>query len=245
MVEDHPTNRLVLLAQLERLGYQARAVAGGVEALEALRNGKYHLVLMDCQMPGMDGFEATRRIRQSGSPRVPIVAVTAHAMAGDRERCIRDGMDDYLSKPVELRSLADVLTKWLPGFASSDALPASESAATEQGKKVFDEADLLSRLIGDRQLADIVIKGFVEDCPSLLNHLRMRLDEKDGPGAARQAHCLQGAAAAVSAGSLHALARTMEQAGKAAEWDDFGELLPRAAEEFEQIKSALRHAGWA
>jgi PAS domain S-box-containing protein len=114
VAEDHPTNRIVLLAQLEKLGYQATAVANGVEAVEVLQQGSYDVVLMDCQMPGVDGFEATRRIRRSGAPYVPIIAVTADAMAGDRERCLREGMDDYLSKPVGLRPLADVLTKWLP-----------------------------------------------------------------------------------------------------------------------------------
>jgi len=118
VTEDNPINRLVLRAQLEKLGYQARAVANGVEAVAAVQQEKYDLVLMDCQMPQMDGFEATRRIRESGSPYVPIVAVTASAMSGDRERCIHEGMNDYLSKPVELGPLAEVLERWLPEFAS-------------------------------------------------------------------------------------------------------------------------------
>ncbi len=114
VAEDHPINRRLLLAQLEKLGCQARAVASGAEAVEALERENFDLVLMDCQMPGMDGFEATRRIRGSGTLGLPIVAVTADAMAGDRERCIREGMSDYLSKPVELCLLAEVLAKWLP-----------------------------------------------------------------------------------------------------------------------------------
>ncbi|MGA3018189.1 MAG: PAS domain S-box protein [Bryobacteraceae bacterium] len=131
VTEDNPINRLVLQAQLEKLGYQARAVANGVEAVEAVQQGKYDLVLMDCQMPRMDGFEATRRIRESGSPHVPIVAVTANAMSGDRERCIREGMNDYVSKPVELGPLAEVLEKWLPEFVPRDTLATAEPAAPE------------------------------------------------------------------------------------------------------------------
>ena len=85
-----------------------------------MQQEEYDLVLMDCQMPRMDGFEATRRIRQTGSSQVPIIAVTANAMSGDRERCIREGMNDYLSKPVQLSALAEVLESWLPEFSPRD-----------------------------------------------------------------------------------------------------------------------------
>jgi PAS domain S-box-containing protein len=128
VVEDNATNQLVLLAQLEKLGYQARAVANGIEAVEAAQREAYDLILMDCQMPLMDGFEATRQIRRSGRPHVPIIAVTAHAMVGDRERCIREGMDDYLSKPLALEPLADVLATWLPDFTPRNTIPTAEPA---------------------------------------------------------------------------------------------------------------------
>jgi HPt (histidine-containing phosphotransfer) domain-containing protein len=114
----------------------------------------------------------------------------------------------------------------------------------QQAGDTFDEEDLLSRLIGDRRLAGVVLQGFVANFPSQLDQLRKRLDQADGPGAALQAHSLKGAAAAVSAGGLHALAQAMEQAGRAGELDDFGELLPRTADEFEHFKCVLRHAGW-
>jgi PAS domain S-box-containing protein len=245
IAEDDRTNQRVLLGQLEKLGYQAWAVSSGLEALEALRRESYDLVLMDCQMPGMGGIEATRNIRGLDLPDLPIVAVTADAMVGDRERCIRGGMNDYLAKPVEMRQLGEVLAKWLPKFAPRKTLPAAEPSVPEQAKAVFDEQDLLNRLVRDRDLAGQIVKGFLEAFPSQLNHLRKRLDEGDGPGAAMQAHALRGAAAAVSAGSLRALAQAMERAGTAGDLDRFGELLPRAAGEFERLKSALRHAGWA
>ncbi len=115
LAEDNPTNQLVGLAQLSKLGYQAHAVANGAEALQALQQEAFDLVLMDCQMPELDGYETTRRIRRSGNLRLPIIALTAGAMAEDRDRCLREGMNGFLSKPVDLRKLADVLAAWIPG----------------------------------------------------------------------------------------------------------------------------------
>ncbi len=144
MADDNDTNRVLAIAQLRKLGYQASTVADGVEAIEALRLGSYKLVLMDCHMPVMDGFEATRRIRASINPAIPIIAVTADAMSGERERCLREGMDDYISKPVDLEDLRRLLEKWLP--VSTPRAPAAASLPVRVG--------------GDQELAGIVLKGF-------------------------------------------------------------------------------------
>ena len=114
VVEDNPVNREVALAFLRKLGYRPTAVTNGAEAVEAVERGDYDLVLMDCEMPVMDGFDATRRIRGSTYPNMPIIALTADAMPADRVRCMREGMNDYLAKPVDLRQLAEVLERWLP-----------------------------------------------------------------------------------------------------------------------------------
>jgi CheY-like chemotaxis protein len=114
IAEDNPINQKLAIMQVRKLGYQAEAVADGHEALTAMETGRYALVLMDCQMPRMDGFSATVAIRQRELPgqHVPIIAMTANAMEGDRERCLAAGMDDYLAKPVRLAELSAVLARW-------------------------------------------------------------------------------------------------------------------------------------
>jgi len=131
VAEDNATNRHVALAQLRKLGYEAQAVSNGAEAVEKVQGGGYDLVLMDCQMPVMGGIEATRLIRQSTG--IPIVALTAHAMPGDSDRFLSEGMDDYLAKPVELKQLVDVLAKWVPGRDGGDTAPA-DAAGHAAGK---------------------------------------------------------------------------------------------------------------
>ena len=232
VAEDNATNRDVALAQLRKLGHMASAVGNGVEAIDTVRHGDYDLVLMDCAMPVMDGFEATRRIR-STHPGIPIVAMPADAAPAERDRCLREGMKDYLAKPVDLARLANVLARWLP--VSGTGAP---------DKAVFDPQALLRRLMGDRQLAVTVLQGFLQNAPSQLHELRVRLDKADAPGARLQAHALKGAAATVAAEGLRAIALAMERAGSAGKLDQCAELLPRVVEEFERFKSVLERTGW-
>ena len=116
-MEDNQINQMVALKILRKQGYRADAVANGVEAIQALQTVPYDLVLMDCQMPEMDGFEATERIRKGEAGEknavIPIVAMTAHAMKGDRERCLASGMNDYLAKPVQPALLGATIAKWI------------------------------------------------------------------------------------------------------------------------------------
>ena len=243
VAKDNATNRDVALALLAKLGYQGSAVTNGAGAVEALRHGPYDLVLMDCEMPVMDGFEATRQIRAS-APDIPIIALTADAMAADRDRCLAAGMNDYLPKPVDLRRLAEVLAQWLPDPDPRAADQADGRAVSEEATPAFDSEVLLKRLMGDKALARVVVEGFLEDFPSQLDILRKRLDEAGGPGARLQAHALKGSTATISAPRLHAVALEMERAAGAGRLDRFGEILPRALEEFERLKSTLERAEW-
>jgi CheY-like chemotaxis protein/HPt (histidine-containing phosphotransfer) domain-containing protein len=240
VAEDNSTNRVVALAQLKKLGYDADAVTDGQQAVESVLRGCYDLVLMDCQMPVMDGYEATRHIRRSARSKIPIVALTASAMSGDREPCIEAGMSDYLSKPVDLNRLDEMLAKWLP-----TPQPPVPPAGHEPSGRVFDEAALLDRLMGDRRIAGIVLKGFLEDMPGQIRSLSERLAARDDAGVRLLAHTLKGAAATVSATDLRAVAKAIEDGVNAGRLDRCTELLSGATAAFERFRESVALAGWA
>jgi CheY-like chemotaxis protein len=123
VVEDSPVNRVVAVSVLERCGYHVHVVNDGREALQALSMQRYDAVLMDCQMPDIDGYQATEELRRrerKGTYHTPVIAMTAHAMIGDRERCLAAGMDDYVSKPVRSQVLAEVLKRWIPAVVDGN-----------------------------------------------------------------------------------------------------------------------------
>jgi PAS domain S-box-containing protein len=244
VAEDNSTNREVILAQLKKLGYNCEAVINGAEAVEAAGRGGFDLVLMDCAMPVMDGYEATRRIRQSSRPLLPIVALTASAMSSDRERCLSEGMDDYLTKPVELVRLAAVLAKWVPAAGPAAPPPALPDACAEPAPAIFNVDSLLRRLMDDRELAQTILKAFLSDAPSQLEILRARIDESDAASTRLQAHGFKGAAATVGADVLHPIAFEMESAAAAGRMDLCPGLLARAREEFERFRSTVERDGW-
>ena len=134
IAEDSLVNQVVAVRALERCGVRTDVVSDGLQALEALEANRYDAVLMDCQMPNLDGYQATmelRRREQDGRRRTPVIAMTAHAMMGDREKCLEAGMDDYIAKPMRAAGLAEVLQRWIPSFADGGAEPASQKPAAE------------------------------------------------------------------------------------------------------------------
>jgi CheY-like chemotaxis protein/HPt (histidine-containing phosphotransfer) domain-containing protein len=236
LAEDNITNQQVALGILKKLGLRADAVANGAEALKSLETIPYDLVLMDVQMPVMDGLEATQRIRdpRSAVPShgIPIIAMTAHAMQGDREKCLEAGMDDYLPKPVTPQALVEVLEKWLPKERG-------EAGITRHSSAVFDREGMLERLMGDEDLARMILDGFLQDIPRQIRALRDFLDVGNAPGAERQAHTIKGASANVGGEALRAVAYEMEKAGKAG---DLAAVRARMADleaQFDRLKKEI------
>ncbi len=223
LVEDNITNQQVALGMLKKLGLKAQAVANGQEALESLKTIPFDLVLMDCQMPVMDGYEATRRIRRMGHTSLPIIAMTAHAMQGDRETCLQAGMNDYLPKPVTLEGLAAVLEKWLPAAPDlpeqdSEASPSLPAAVFPEGREiegrepvVWDRQAMLRRLGDDEELVRTILDVFLTDQPQMIASLAVALEQEQTAEVYRLAHSIKGAAATVCGEALRAVAWKMEQ----------------------------------
>jgi CheY-like chemotaxis protein/HPt (histidine-containing phosphotransfer) domain-containing protein len=250
LVEDNITNQQVALGILNKFGLRADAATNGVEALKALESIHYDLVLMDVQMPVMDGFEATRHIRDIQSAvlnhGLPIIAMTARALQGDRERCLEAGMNDYVSKPVEPQALAEVLNRWLPGKAREDPSSAQAKAAPlaaqagEDQTPVFDKAALMQRLMGDEELAGIVIAGFLEDIPLQIQALKDYLDSGDFTGAERQAHTIKGASANIGGELLRSIANEMEKSGRKGDLPAIRKRMGELELQFERLREVLK-----
>ena len=246
LAEDNITNQQVALGILRKLGLQADAVTNGAEAIDALESIAYDLVLMDVQMPKMDGLEATAHIRDPQSAvvnhSIPIVAMTAHAMEGDRERCLEAGMNDYVTKPVSPQALAEALARWLPGedTARPTEQSAEPAAAQEAETPVFDRSGMLARLMDDEDLARAVVGGFLEDMPRQIDSLRSYLDAGDAEGAVRQAHTIKGASANVGGERLRAAAFEMEKSARAGNLEEVTSRLPDLESRFARLKEAMR-----
>ncbi len=235
VVEDNPTNRLVALKMLEKLGHAADAAGNGKEALEALREKSYDIVLMDCQMPVMDGFTATRIIRDPGSgvlnPRIPIIALTAHAMKGDRELCLESGMNDYLSKPVNPHNLAAALEQFgarqVPAGRDGLHPPARQEEPSGEPPD-FDREGFVERTMNDRPLAAEITRTFFADIPSLFEQLSAAISAGDAESAGKLAHTLKGSGANMGGENLARIAGQMQTAGHDGNLTVLQDLLPAA-----------------
>ncbi len=216
LVEDNEINRMVALATLDKLGYMADSVNDGKQAIKALEKTRYHIVLMDCQMPEMDGYQATERIRnlQSGviDHKVPVIALTAHATKNDRIRCLKAGMDDYMAKPFQPQVLADMLKKWLP--KQSDCPQAENqppSLEKKQSKeKILDWTGFLDRVMDDEILAKKIFNTFLIETPKRIAQIQKSIGSGDVLIAEREAHTLKGASANVGAVILQDIAHKIE-----------------------------------
>jgi CheY-like chemotaxis protein/HPt (histidine-containing phosphotransfer) domain-containing protein len=230
LVEDNPVNLAVARKLLARIGVDCDTAKDGRVAVDSVERSPYDVVFMDCQMPEMDGYEATRAIRArealSGRPRLPIVAMTANAMAGDRDKCIEAGMDDYLSKPLDLRQLREALDRWLAfrRRQSADTGPGSPEGA-RSGVEVVSGVQQRGQTMLDMQvveeLRDImeeefpaIIRGYVEHAPTLMQELDEGVAMADAGRLVRPAHSLKSSSANVGAKQLAELSQSVEHAAR-------------------------------
>ncbi len=266
VVEDNPVNQEVAIGILENLGYRADLASDARTALRLLRKKTYTLVLMDCQLPEMDGYELTRLIRQPSTglenPGIPIIAMTAHAFAGDREKCLAAGMDDYVSKPINPAGLEEVLERWTEGRISPEMAGSNHESNDESKKKMkqsmvlkslspfgespvieqgFDGSELVDRMMGDEDLARLVVATFIEDMPRQLAALAQALGSADAPAMQMGAHSIKGAAANVGEPSLRAIAAQLEKLGEAGDLQSVIAILPELSSVFESLRPHLQH----
>ena len=217
VAEDNIVNQQVALGILNRLGLRADIAADGSEALRALERIPYDLILMDVQMPVMDGTTTARHIRNPESAvlnhDVPIIATTAHAMHGDREKCLSAGMNDYISKPISRQILVGLLQKWLPGLEFYGQAQERETSKTEE-RRIWDKAGLMDRLMGDEDLAKEIVEAFLEDIPTQFQVLRECLEREDVRNAERLVHTIKGVSANVGGEGLREAASQLEKALK-------------------------------
>jgi PAS domain S-box-containing protein len=238
LVEDQIVNQKVALKILQKSGYRADAVGNGVEALKEMELIPYDLVLMDVQMPEMDGLEATRQIRRkegASGPRIPIIAMTAHALKGDREKCLQAGMDDYLTKPIQTEKLTEMLARWLPASHATFQEP-RDFQSEGPDRAIFDRKDLLEHLDNDQELFEEVLGIFLQDIPERIHSLEEAISKNDASAIRYLGHSLKGSSATTRAGILKELSYEMELAGERADLAKAKKLLPGLRKEFGEFQ---------
>jgi CheY-like chemotaxis protein/HPt (histidine-containing phosphotransfer) domain-containing protein len=260
LAEDNLVNQEVARAFLNKLGCRVELVSNGKRALEALAQKPFDLVFMDCQMPEMDGYEAARAIRGqevtvAAQRRLPIIAMTAHALDGDREKCLAAGMDDYLGKPFSVEQITAILEKWLPqqkeaaGRApitpegSPSTSPTRHSldspARTPLDHKILDGIRALQPS-GAPDLLGKVITAYLSETPKLLDRLFAALNQADADTARRAAHSLKSSSAHVGAVKLSALFKELEAMAKIHTLDNSAAMVAEVSQEFRLVQQALR-----
>jgi two-component system, sensor histidine kinase and response regulator len=248
VAEDNPVNQDVVRHMLALLGCSIEIAADGILVVDAARERDYDLIFMDCQMPRMDGFAATRMIRSREAALAleqrPIIALTANAIAGDRERCLAAGMDDYLSKPFDLPKLRGMLQRWIPGKARAVAggtgaalepeaagAPGEMQAEAAQ-ELVFDREGLLERIGGDLDFLQIFVVKFIESTSDLMTALVQSIALGDAVAIHLHSHSIKGAAASIGAEAMRSIAAEMEASAKGGQLSDMPKLCDALGQEF-------------
>jgi CheY-like chemotaxis protein len=234
LAEDDAVNQIVAVRMLNNRGHAVVTAASGSDALVALEREPFDLVLMDVQMPGMDGFETTAAIRErekESGTHVPIVALTASAMKGDRERCLQAGMDGYVSKPLLIRELYEAVER----FSKVDSPAEGESTERE----VFDREAALARVEGDVELLEEIVELFLDEAPGLLTSIRESAGRRDGEGLERDAHKLKGSVGNLGAKRAYDAARELESIGREGDLAEAKSACDRLEEEIGRLERAL------
>ena len=243
IVEDNLVSRDVGVGMLESVGCRVDVACDGKEALERTAESAYDLILMDCRMPGMDGYEATAAIRagEALNARTPIVALTANAMAGDRARCLEAGMDDYLAKPVRRDDLTPLLLRWVKPSAPTDEEAPAEPSATRRTLINHSAIDTIRGLQrpGKPDLLGKVLGVYFDKTPAIVEAMRAALATRDAKAIKEQAHSLKSSSAYVGAEGLADKCKRIERASGDADFDEIAALVSEIAEEFEAVSVEL------
>jgi CheY-like chemotaxis protein/HPt (histidine-containing phosphotransfer) domain-containing protein len=228
LAEDNLVMQELGIRQLKKMGIEAHPVSSGVEVVKAIKSGDYSLILMDCQMPEMDGFEATRAIRElekSTGKHIPIIAMTASAMRGDRESCIASGMDDYMSKPVGRQQLIAVLKRWLgkdgpptPATMNFDPLTADPNSPLNVVK--------LTSLYGEQGMPEL-LHSFLGESEKLIKAIKHHTTQRNDKDLATEAHQLKGLSAVMTVEELEKLSQELERAARQSSWEQAEEICTR------------------
>jgi CheY-like chemotaxis protein/HPt (histidine-containing phosphotransfer) domain-containing protein len=248
LAEDNLVNQKLAVRMLDRLGYQPDVVSNGQEALAAFERECYAAIVMDCQMPVMDGYEATRRIREQeqrpDAPRnrahIPVIALTANAMQGDRERCKAAGMDDYLSKPVKTDELGQILQRWIP-LSSPEETPTAAPLRdmTKTDASIFDANTMLANIGGDVELFDQLIRLFLDRHRLMMQDILAAIGQADGIALERAAHSLKGTAGNLCAPDVVLLASQLEASGRLGTLAEAPALFTRLERTLQQLVEVL------
>ena len=236
LVEDNLTNQLVAKSIARKLGYQIEIANNGQEAIDILSADPYDLVLMDIQMPILDGYQTTAVIRDPSSSvqnhKIPIVAMTAHAMQGDRDKCLDAGMDDYLTKPIRPQELSDSLSRWLPVNEHIES-------TTDDTIVIFDYEELRNRLMEDDDLVKEVVTSYLGDLPQQIDELESCIAAGNAENILDQAHKIKGSSSNVGGIALSNVAHDMEQLAKSGQLSQISELLAQLKAQEIQLRSAM------
>lgn len=250
LVEDNQVNQKVALGMLRKLGYRADIATTGLEAVQACARQQYDLILMDCQLPGMDGFEATAHIRaqEEKERHTIIIALTAHSLDGDQQRCLQAGMDDYIAKPIQLEVLREKLERWLPSVESED-LAYILQAESEDPLWIGDASAKQSSPINQTFLQDLyeligedlrdIIATFIHDTPLRLKTLREAATSKDLETLIHTAHSLKGSMLNLGITQLADLCKELEEKSRAGMVNDILDQIAAIDAEFSRVQTAL------